>query len=64
MSARSIRPHHRSFRAAAPLRQPLSMAVAAALASTFAVPVQAQPAGPETIIVTATRREMSVQDIP
>jgi iron complex outermembrane recepter protein len=65
MSARSFVTRPPSLRAAAVLRrQPLGLAIAAALASTFAVPAQAQPADTETIIVTATRRELSVQDIP
>jgi outer membrane receptor protein involved in Fe transport len=65
MSARSFVTRPPSLRAAAVLRrQPLGLAIAAALASTFAVPGQAQPADTETIIVTATRRELSVQDIP
>src|SRR5688572_6450600 len=65
MSARSFIPRPVSLReAAVPRRQPLSLAVATAFASTFAVPAQAQPDDTETIIVTATRRELSVQDIP
>jgi iron complex outermembrane receptor protein len=47
-----------------PRRQPLALAVAATLASGFVPTAQAQPDELETIIVTATRRELSVQDIP
>jgi outer membrane receptor protein involved in Fe transport len=64
MSARSFRSHATSRRSTALRLQPLPVAVAAALASTFAATAQAQPEELETIIVTATRREMSVQDIP
>ena len=51
-------------RAAVPRRQPLALAIAATLASSFVVSAQAQPDELETILVTATRRELSVQDIP
>ena len=44
--------------------QPLSLAVAAALASTLAAPALAQNDEIENILVTALRREMSVQEIP
>jgi iron complex outermembrane recepter protein len=50
--------------AAVPRLEPLALAIATALASAFALPAQAQPDEPETILVTATRRELSVQDIP
>jgi iron complex outermembrane receptor protein len=49
---------------AVPRRQPLALAVAATLASSLAPTAQAQPDELETIIVTATRRELSVQDVP
>jgi iron complex outermembrane receptor protein len=47
-----------------PRRQPLALAVAASLASGWTATAQAQPDELETIVVTATRRELSVQDIP
>jgi iron complex outermembrane receptor protein len=47
-----------------PRRQPLALAVAATLASGLTPTAQAQPDELETIIVTATRRELSVQDVP
>jgi iron complex outermembrane receptor protein len=47
-----------------PRRQPLALAVAATLASSLAPTAQAQQDEVETILVTATRRELSVQDIP
>jgi outer membrane receptor protein involved in Fe transport len=65
MSARSYRPQPRSSRRTVALqRQRLSLAVAATLASGFATTAAAQTDGLETIIVTATRRDLSVQDIP
>jgi len=65
MSPRSSRRHaadsrHRKL----PQRQAISVAVAATLASTFAASAQPQDPQVETIVVTATRRELSVQDIP
>lgn len=64
MSARSFHRRRSSSRLAAPLRQPLSVAIAAVLASSLAAPALAQSDDTETIVVTATRRERSVQDIP
>jgi iron complex outermembrane recepter protein len=65
MSARSSRPRPTSpLRPTVLRRQPLSLAIAATLASSFAVSAQAQPGEIETLLVTATRRELSVQDIP
>ncbi len=64
MSARSFRLQPTSLRRAVLRPQPLSLAIAAALASTLATTAQAQPDELETIVVTATRRELSVQDIP
>jgi iron complex outermembrane receptor protein len=69
MSARPLRTRT-SLHNRVPRRQPLSLAIAATLATGFAAETHAQPqAQPpsdvlETIIVTATRRELSVQDIP
>jgi outer membrane receptor protein involved in Fe transport len=65
MSPRSYRRHasqrrHRPI----PQRQAISVAVAATLASSFAATAQEQEPLVETIVVTATRREQSVQDIP
>jgi outer membrane receptor protein involved in Fe transport len=65
MSARSFRPPSTSFRPTALLRrQPLSLAIAAAITATFATGAKAQTEELETIVVTATRRALSVQDIP
>lgn len=47
-----------------PRPQPLALAVAAGLASGLTAMAQAQPDGLDTIVVTATRRELSIQDIP
>jgi iron complex outermembrane receptor protein len=52
-------------RGRAPSRQPLAIAVTAALAATFGAPIAlGQDDGLDTIVVTATRRALSVQDIP
>src|SRR5688572_3100253 len=65
MSRRSFRPNSSSFRhLVAPRRQPLSLGVAAALASSFSATAQVEPDLIDEIVVTATRRELSVQDIP
>jgi outer membrane receptor protein involved in Fe transport len=61
MSARSI---HQRRTTALLRRRPLAISIATALASTFVATVHAQTDGLETILVTATRRSLSVQDIP
>ena len=65
MSARPFVLHSTPFHSgSAPRRRPLALAIAATLASSLATTAPAQPTDTETIIVTATRRALSVQDIP
>ena len=66
MSARSSLPRPPAVRRSTvvPQRQPLALAITAALASTLAATASAQDDEIENILVTALRRETSVQDIP
>ena len=64
MSAYPSRSATAWVRRTTPPLHPLALAVTATLASSLATTAAAQQEGLETIVVTATRREMSVQDIP
>lgn len=65
MSARSLGQDATSVKRRTGLKlHPLAFAVTATFASSLAATAQAQQEGVESIVVTATRRELSVQDIP